>query len=123
MDNSGSFSSARTALHLEGLVAFVCAVFGYHLLGGSWLWFAVLFLVPDLSMLGYVVGSRMGRLSYNLVHTYVGPLGLGLIATMTGNYDWYPWLLIWLAHIGVDRALGFGLKVSDEFKETHLQRA
>ena len=30
--------------------------------------------------------------------------------------------LIWLAHIGMDRAIGYGLKYPTNHKDTHLQR-
>jgi len=107
---------------VEGLVALAAAVLFYSWLGGNWVIFAVLFLAPDLSMVGYVAGPRVGAVTYNLVHTYVTPAvvaGLGLATR-------HPWVvsvaLILFAHIGVDRLLGYGLKYPSAFKDTHLQR-
>jgi hypothetical protein len=82
----------------------------------------VLALAPDLSMLGYVGGPRLGSLTYDVVHTYVGPIALG-VAGIVGGYETAVQVaLIWLTHIGVDRMLGYGLKYPTGFKDTHLQR-
>ena len=73
-------------------------------------------------MLGYTLNVRLGASFYNLVHTAVGPLMLGAIA---GFENWRRALLfalIWMAHIGFDRMLGYGLKYPTFFKDTHLQR-
>lgn len=110
----------RLLLRLEGLTAAGAALVAYAATGGSWQLFAALFLVPDLSMLAYLAGPRRGAIGYNAVHTYLGPgllagaMGLGLIPVF------WPVPLIWLSHIGVDRALGFGLKYPAGFRETHL---
>lgn len=117
-----SLFSPRVLVRLEGLVSFVVAVLFYAWLGGNWAIFAVLFLVPDVSMVGYVAGPRAGAATYNFVHTYVAPAvvaGLGLATR-------HPWVilvaLILFAHIGLDRLLGYGLKYPSAFKDTHLQR-
>jgi hypothetical protein len=114
--------SPRVLVRLEGLVALAAAVFFYSWLGGNWVIFAVLFLAPDLSMVGYVAGPRPGAATYNLMHTYLAPAaiaGLGLVTR-------HPWVifvaLILLAHIGFDRLLGYGLKYPSAFKDTHLER-
>ncbi len=95
----------------------------YQQLHGSWLWFAALFLVPDLFMLGYLANKRVGALVYNLAHTYTAPLLVFGVLRFAGStlYDWL--ILIWVAHIGWDRLLGYGLKYDTAFKDTHLQRA
>jgi hypothetical protein len=88
---------------------------------GHWLLFVVLLLAPDLGMLGYLLGTRLGAATYNLCHTYVGPLvviGVGLLSA-TPLLQWLA--LIWIAHIGSDRALSYGLKYPNNFKDTHLQ--
>src|SRR4051794_6156295 len=108
-------------LRLEGLIVLVGALAGYALLGGSGLLFAALLLAPDLATLGYLVNVRTGAITYNLIHTYVLPgilfaLGYGLREPLIMQIA-----LIWFAHIGMDRALGFGLKYPTEFKDTHLQ--
>jgi hypothetical protein len=110
----------RLLLHLEG--AFVCAfsLFAYNWNHGGWLQFVLLFLVPDLSMIGYVANARVGAIVYNAVHTYVGPLILAGYSLWAGHHTPLLLALIWFAHIGFDRLLGFGLKYSTRFKDTHL---
>lgn len=104
---------------LEGAVALGAAIAAYAWLGQSWLLFAALLLVPDLAMLGYLRSVRAGTLSYNLVHTYAAPALLALAGLALG-----PWAFglaaIWTAHIGMDRMLGYGLKLGTGFGDTHL---
>lgn len=115
-------SSPRVLVRVEGLVALVTALLIYSWLGGNWAIFAVLFLAPDVSMLGYAVGPRAGAATYNLMHTYAAPA----VVTGLGLATRHPWVifaaLILFAHIGLDRLLGFGLKYPSAFKDTHLQR-
>jgi hypothetical protein len=112
----------RTLLRLEGLAAVGAAAWAYQLSGGSWGWFAALLLVPDLSMVAYLAGPRAGAIAYNAVHTYVGPGLLAVLAWVT-HASWFASLaLIWVAHIGIDRALGYGLKYATAFSDTHLGR-
>ena len=92
----------------------------YGYTGHSYWLFAGLFLVPDLSMLAYLAGPRWGALGYNLGHALTGPLLLGVIALLAGHSLFMALSLIWLAHIGFDRALGYGLKSPDGFHHTHL---
>lgn len=109
-------------LRLEGGAAFVAALLAYWTLGASWLLFAALILAPDLSMLGYLAGPRVGALAYNLAHTSVAPALLGLFAVTTASTVGLAVATIWVAHIGLDRALGYGLKYPGAFAETHLGR-
>ncbi len=98
------------------------AAYGYGVADGKWGWFLALFLVPDLSMVGYLATPRLGSLTYNIVHTYVTAavlLGVAWVfhfptALLAG--------LLLTAHIGMDRCLGFGLKYPTAFKDTHMQR-
>jgi hypothetical protein len=108
----------RTILRLEGLAAAVGASLAYHHLDGSWGWFAALFLVPDLSLLGYLAGPRLGAACYNAAHSYLGPVLFMAIGLLLGASP--PLLaLVWVAHIGADRLLGYGLK-RRSFHDTHL---
>lgn len=107
-------------LRLEGLAALVAAVWGYALLGASWGWFAALLLAPDLSAVGYLRGPRVGAAVYNVAHTYAAPALLALASHLAGWAFGLPVALVWVAHIGVDRALGYGLKLPDGFHQTHL---
>jgi len=112
----------RGLLHLEGLVVLAVSLALYFDAGYGWLALVVLFLAPDLSMLGYVGGPRTGALTYDLVHAYVLPVALGAYGVLGGSGTATQLSLIWLAHIGLDRLLGYGLKYPTAFKDTHLQR-
>ncbi|WP_238136662.1 DUF4260 domain-containing protein [Variovorax sp. JS1663] len=112
----------RAMLRLEGLAVLAAALAAYQYLGASWGAFAMLFLLPDLSFLGYLAGARVGAIAYNAAHSYVGPvalLALGLVGEMPAVLALG---LVWAAHIGLDRALGYGLKYGSEFGATHLGR-
>lgn len=112
----------RAVLRLEGAAAFVAATALYGHAGFSWLAFAFLFLAPDLAMLAYLVGPRVGALAYNLVHTYALPLPLALAGFALGSTVAAALALIWIGHIGFDRMLGYGLKYASGFSDTHLGR-
>jgi len=90
--------------------------------GYGWLPLVLLFLAPDLSMAGYAAGPAVGALTYDVAHTYALPVALGVSGVLAGSDPATQVALIWLAHIGIDRALGYGLKYSTGFKDTHLQR-
>lgn len=110
-------------LRAEGSVALIGAVAGYFVLNGSWYLFALLLLLPDLSILGYRLNGRFGARLYNAAHTYVLPGALALAGWLAGAPTLYAFALIWVAHIGLDRALGYGLKLPSSFSETHLNTA
>ncbi len=109
-------------LQVESGTFLLAACILYHQLHGSWLWFALLFLAPDISMFGYLANKKVGALVYNLAHTYTIPVLLSLALWLSGRTSdiWLP--LIWLAHIGFDRMIGYGLKYETAFKDTHLQK-
>ncbi len=104
---------------LEGLLILVVAVVLFGRAGGNWWWFALL-LLPDISMLGYLLNPRIGAFCYNVGHSLVFPLFLVLLAILTDYRGILLAALVWLAHIGLDRALGYGLKLNEGFKHTHL---
>lgn len=108
---------------LEGLaVAAVTAVL-YARTGASWWLFAALWLVPDLSMLGYLRSPCVGARVYNAFHNFVPPAVLAFYALLPhAGALLLPVALIWANHIGVDRALGYGLKYAEGFGWTHLGR-
>ena len=110
----------RTLLRLEGLTLFAAMIVLYAAQGGSWWLFAILFLAPDLSFAGYLAGPRAGAVVYNAAHSFIAPMalmaaGFGLSAPLALSIA-----LVWLAHIGFDRALGYGLKYVAGFTFTHL---
>ena len=104
---------------LEGLAALGLGVAAYAWLGQSWWMFALLFLAPDLAMLGYLRSIAAGTFTYNLAHTYVTPALLALLGLAVGPLA-FGLAAIWIAHIGADRLLGYGLKLSGGFDQTHL---
>ena len=116
------FGAARTWLRAEGLAVLVFSIVLYWSFSARWWLFVLLLLVPDLSMLGYAVSPRAGRLSYNIVHSYVLPVSIAIAAIATHGVRLLPLVCIWTAHIGMDRFLGYGLKVSNMFGDTHLGR-
>ncbi len=107
-------------LRLEGFTAFAAALAIYWQNDFSWFAFALFFLAPDLAMFAYLVGPRAGALGYNFAHTYVLPLALALFGLFSGVPFAAAGGLIWIAHIGLDRALGYGLKYPTAFGDTHL---
>jgi hypothetical protein len=108
-----------------------------NLYPGRWGFFALLFLVPDISLLGYLFSSpkvsarkisggtvsarKLSAAFYNAVHSYVLPLLLGLLAWERGWALGGQLALIWLSHVSFDRSVGYGLKFPGNFRYTHIQ--
>ena len=109
-------------LRLEGLVVLALGLIFYAVEGGNWWLYLLLFLSPDLCMLAYLAGNRIGALCYNVVHTYVLPLSLLTAGLLTKNTLIVQLTLIWLSHIGFDRVQAYGLKYPTAFKDTHFNR-
>ena len=112
----------KLLLKLEGLMLFAAGLAAFLYLNQSFWIFAGLLLVPDLSMVAYFAGPKPGAIAYNIFHTTVGPLLLAIFGVLSDEILAQVLASIWLAHIGIDRALGFGLKYSTDFKDTHLGR-
>ena len=112
----------RLYLQLEGLVALIAATGVYHSLHFSWWFYGILFFTPDVFMLGYLINLRMGALIYNLGHTYATPGLVMMISWLLESKTVFAVGLIWCAHIGFDRLVGYGLKCDSGFKDTHLQK-
>lgn len=109
-------------LRWEGVTLFVGPTLLYLISGAPWSLYALLFLAPDLSFLAYLAGPRVGAFVYNALHATIGPLLLVLVGLVLAEPMFGSISLIWLAHIGLDRALGFGLKYAAGFRLTHLGR-
>lgn len=109
-------------LRTEGAAVAAAAIAVYFHEGYPWWLFVALILAPDLSMVGYAAGPGVGATTYNVAHTYAFPVVLATVGVFAGTEVAIQLGLIWLAHIGVDRALGYGLKYPSGFKDTHLQR-
>jgi hypothetical protein len=114
--------TVRGWLRIEGAAAFVAGLALYGWLGGPWLLVIPFLLLPDISAVGYLRGPRLGALTYNVVHNWalgLGVLGLGVASGIA------PLAIagaILIAHVGMDRAAGYGLKLSTSFQDTHLGR-
>ena len=110
-------------LRLEGAALFGVSLALYLHADFSVLAFVLLLLVPDLTIAAYVFGKRIGAITYNLGHFEALPLIIGAIGVINGEPTLVQGALIWLAHIGIDRAVGLGFKYEDaDFQDTHLGR-
>jgi hypothetical protein len=116
------FLRPAALLRVEGVALLVLSVLLYRVNGGGWLMFGVLLLAPDLSMLGYLAGPQVGAAIYNTFHTYAMPAVVGALGVIFASPLTVAVALIWFAHIGMDRTVGYGLKYPSSFKDTHLER-
>lgn len=110
----------KTTLKIEEFALFAASVYLFSLTDFVWWWFPVLLLLPDIGMLGYLVNTKVGAVSYNIFHhraLAIVVLGFGWLMQM-------PWVelagIILFAHIAMDRVFGYGLKYPDSFHHTHL---
>ena len=117
-----AIGTPRALLRLEGAALGLGAVALYAAGGQSWLAFAALFLAPDLSFAAYLAGPRVGATVYNALHWTAPALALAAFGWALPSSGAFAVALIWLAHIGLDRALGYGLKYGSGFRDTHLGR-
>ena len=109
-------------LRLENAALAALAIGLYWQSGASWWLFAALILVPDLSFIGYLRGPRVGARVYNAAHSWIGPVLAGAAGGLRQQPLAISVALVWAAHIGIDRALGYGLKHESGFSDTHLGR-
>jgi len=107
-------------LRVEGLAVAAAAVVLYFHEDFGWILFVALILAPDLSFAGYAFGPKVGAMVYDTVHTELFAVALGAVGIVTDSGAATKVALIWLAHIGADRLLGYGLKYPTAFKDTHL---
>jgi hypothetical protein len=110
----------RSWLRLEALAVSAAGLLVWCGLDGGWGRFALLVLLPDLSMLGYLRSPRVGAALYNVAHTFAFPMLIGIAGGLLDRRALLLTAAIWLTHIGIDRLLGLGLKYSTGFKDTHL---
>lgn len=112
----------KMLLHVEGFAVLALCIYFYGENQFSWLLFLILLLAPDISMLGYLVNQRIGALIYNVFHTYSLTIGIIIFGILFSNTTLLAVGLIWTAHIGMDRMVGYGLKYPTGFKDNHLGR-
>ena len=112
----------KILLRLEGLTLFAGMTLLYAVWGGSWWVYAIVFLAPDLSFAAYLADPKTGAIVYNAGHSYMAPVALMTAGFALASPLWLSIAMIWMAHIGIDRALGYGLKYSAGFGFTHLGR-
>ncbi len=110
----------RLVLRLEGVVLFAAAVTAFAAGDQAWWLLPLVLFLPDVFMAGYLRSNRLGALTYNLAHSYPLPAALGAVALSQGSPFSLALALVWFAHIGMDRALGYGLKHDHGFAATHL---
>ena len=119
-DERGGARIRPTVAAARGPSGVALATYLYARGDGSWLIYAALFFVPDFSFAGYLAGPRIGAVIYNVAHSYIGPAMLAATLLNTGQAVTVP--LVWAAHIGFDRVMGYGLKYPSSFGDTHLGR-
>jgi len=105
---------------LESAAVAIANLSLYASLNASWWIFLALILVPDLSLLAYYKNPKIGSKIYNLVHNYATPIIVGVLMLFLSTPYALEIILIWVAHIAIDRSLGYGLKYPTSFKHTHL---
>ena len=110
----------KMTLKLEELAQFLFGIFLFTQLDYEWWWFLALILTPDIGMLGYIINNKVGAIFYNIFHHK----GLALLILIIGMYQQISLLeligIILFSHSAMDRMLGYGLKYSDSFQNTHL---
>jgi hypothetical protein len=115
-------SLPRIFLHIEGASIFLFSIVVYYYISGNWLLFILLLLAPDIFMIGYLKDPNLGSIVYNIGHIYLWPGLIVLLGLFLNNFLLIQIGIIWLAHIGMDRMTGYGLKYPTKFKDTHFKK-
>jgi hypothetical protein len=111
-------SNTRIFLILESTVIFLGSLLIYLFIGGNWIIFIILLFSPDI----FIKNSRIGSIIYNIGHIHVWAIILILIGILIDLDILILLGLIWISHISIDRAMGYGLKYPSDFKDTHMQK-
>jgi hypothetical protein len=110
----------KNLLKTEELAEALLALAVFARLPYAWWVLPAAFLLPDLSMVGYLAGPRVGAACYNFAHHKAVAVSLG----MAGWWLDQPALelagTVLFFHSAVDRLLGYGLKYATGFRYTHL---
>lgn len=110
----------KSLLKFEDAAEWIFSIFLFSRLTFAWWWYPALILVPDLSMIGYVVNTKVGAVLYNLVHHKAVGITIGIIGFLISNEALILTGLILFGHSCMDRVFGYGLKFGDSFQHTHL---
>jgi len=110
----------KNLLKLEEAFMFGLSIFLFSKLDYAWWWYPVLILAPDLSMIGYLLNTRIGALTYDFIHHKGLGIALWILGVVISNQLLQLIGLILFGHSSMDRALGYGLKYPDSFHNTHL---
>ncbi|GAA3635611.1 DUF4260 domain-containing protein [Flavivirga jejuensis] len=110
----------KTSLKIEELFMFIFGIYLFSGLNFSWWWFVVLILTPDIGMLGYLLGPKIGAITYNLCHHKAIAVSVYFIGIIAQNDIVKLIGIILFSHACFDRIFGYGLKYFDNFKHTHL---
>jgi len=108
------------SLKLEEIAIFFFCIFLFNQLNFTWWWFPTLLLLPDIGMIGYLINSKIGAFTYNILHHRFVASMVAFYALYYGDDIWKLAAIILFSHISLDRALGYGLKYNDSFSNTHL---
>ncbi|MUP44645.1 DUF4260 family protein [Gramella sp. BOM4] len=110
----------KLSLKMEEFAMLLLGVWAFSLLNYSWWWFAGLFFLPDIGMLGYLANDKIGAICYNIFHHKGIAIGLGLTGIFIQSTELQLAGIILFSHSSFDRMLGYGLKYEKGFKFTHL---
>lgn len=111
----------KNILRIENFLIFFTGLALFHNFSDNWLLFVLVFLIPDVSMVGYLVNKKLGAITYNLIHNYALCLFLIFFGLVFQELNLMIAASVLLSHVGIDRVFGFGLKY-EEFKKTHIQK-
>ena len=112
----------RRWLRVEGATLVAGSLIAYSTTHQAWWLVPLTLLLPDLTMIGYLGGTRLGAFLYNLGHSTPLPAVVVAVGWWQDKFLVVALGLVWLAHIGLDRLMGYGLKYNDHFQHTHLGR-
>ena len=112
----------KTLLKLEFFAVFIFAIVLFSFLTFAWWWFPILFFIPDISIIGYAINTRVGAICYNLVHTLTMGIFVYILSYFLHSSVGELVGVILIAHSAFDRVIGYGLKYPDSFKHTSLEK-
>jgi hypothetical protein len=110
----------KNIIRLEEAAMFALCLFGLFYLDAEWWYYPLLFLGPDISLVGYIAGNVAGALAYNLFHHKGVAIVIFVTGLYMGNYMFEVAGIILFGHSSMDRMFGYGLKLDRGFKYTHL---